>query len=208
MSFQKSIPLVLLIILAAAAAAVAQDRSTGGIKGKAKVVSGSPAGISVVVKQGEREAARTETDSKGAFVVSGLAPGTYSIILSKIGFSTGTLSNIEVKAGKVRELNDRLVLTIDEGTLAFLRGSVFDPVGRSVPGARVELARIETDGTAKKIDGRLTNETGQFVFRLTPDAAKYRVTVKMDGAETVSKEIEIDGAAVYRIALSLKPVSK
>jgi hypothetical protein len=207
MSFQKSITLFLLIILAAATA-FAQDRSTGGIKGKAKVVSGSPTGISVVVRQGEREAARTETDSKGAFAVSGLAPGTYSIVLSKTGFSTGTLSNVEVKAGKMRELSDKLVLTIDEGSLAFLRGSVFDPVGRSVPGARVELARIEGDGTTKKIDGRLTNESGQFVFRLTPDAAKYRVTVKMDGAETVSKDVEIDGAAVYRIALSLKPVTK
>ncbi|HEY0543837.1 MAG TPA: carboxypeptidase-like regulatory domain-containing protein [Pyrinomonadaceae bacterium] len=207
MSFQKSITLFLLIILAAAAA-FAQDRATGGIKGKAKVVSGSPAGISVVVRQGEREAARTETDSKGAFILSGLAPGIYSIVLSKAGFSTGTLSNVEVKAGKVRELSDKLVLTIDEGSLAFLRGSVFDPIGRSVPGARVELARLEADGTAKKLDGRLTNESGQFVFRLTPDAAKYRVTVKMDGAETVSKDVEIDGAAVYRIALSLKPVTK
>lgn len=207
MSFQKSIPLFLLIILAAAAA-FAQDKTTGGVKGKAKVASGSPSGISVVVRQGEREAARTETDSKGSFQIGGLAPGTYSIIFSKTGFSTGTLSNVEIKAGKVRELNDRLVLTIDEGTLAFLRGSVFDPVGRSVPGARVELARIEGDGTAKKIDGRLTNESGQFVFRLTPDAAKYRVTVKLDGAETVSKDVEIDGAAVYRIALSLKPVTK
>jgi hypothetical protein len=108
----------------------------------------------------------------------------------------------------VRELSDKLVLTIDEGTLAFLRGSVFDPIGRSVPGAKIELARLEADGTAKKIDGRLTNESGQFVFRLTPDAATYRVTVKLDGAEAVSKDVEIDGPAVYRIALSLKPVSK
>jgi hypothetical protein len=29
----------------------------------------------------------------------------------------------------------------------------------------------------------------------------------MDGAEPVSKDIEIDGAAIYRIALSLKPAA-
>lgn len=207
MSFQKSIRILLLVIVAASAA-LAQDRSTGGLKGKVKVASGSASDISVVARQGEREVARATTDSKGAFIINGLTPGTYSLVFSKAGFSTGTLSNIEVRAGKTRGLSDKLVLTIDEGTLAFLRGSVFDPVGRSVPGARIELARIEADGTAKKIDGRLTNESGQFVFRLTPDAAKYRVTVKMDGAEPASKDIEIDGAAVYRIALSLKPVAK
>ena len=207
MSFQKSTRIFLLIIVAASAA-LAQDRSTGGLKGKVKVVSGSASDISVVARQGEREAARATTDSKGAFIINGLSPGTYSLIFSKAGFSTGTLSNIEVRAGKTRELSEKLVLTIDEGTLAFLRGSVFDPTGHSVPGARIELARIEADGTAKKIDGRLTNETGQFVFRLTPEAAKYRVTVKMDGAEPASKDIEIDGPAVYRIALSLKPVAK
>jgi hypothetical protein len=207
MSFQKSIHIFLLIMLMAAAV-FAQDRSTGGLKGKVKVVSGSPSGISVVARQGEREVTSTTTDNKGSFVINGLAPGVYSLRFSKAGLSTGTLSNLEVRAGKVRELNDKLVLTIDEGTLAFLRGSVFDPIGRSVPGAKIELARVEADGTVKRIDGRLTNETGQFVFRLTPDAAKYRVTAKIDGAEPVSKDVEIDGAAVYRIALSLKPVAK
>ena len=34
---------------------------------------------------------------------------------------------------------------------------------------------------------------------------KYRVSVKRDGAEPVSKDVEIDGAAVYRVALSLPP---
>ncbi|MBV9960574.1 MAG: carboxypeptidase regulatory-like domain-containing protein [Acidobacteria bacterium] len=207
MSFQKSIFISLFIILCAAAGP-AQDRTTGGLKGKVKVASGSPNGISVVARLGEREVVSVTTDSKGSFALSGLAPGLYTLRFNKAGFSTGTLSNIEVKAGKVRELSDKLVLTVDEGTLAFLRGSVFDPIGRSVPGAKIELARIEADGTAKKLDGRLTNETGQFVFRLTPEAAKYRVTAKIEGAETVSKDVEIDGPAVYRIALSLKPVPK
>ena len=64
------------------------------------------------------------------------------------------------------------------------------------------------DGTVKKIDGRITNEIGAFTFRLTPDVAKYRVTAKPNSGEPVSKDIEIDGAAVYRIALSLKPGGK
>ena len=77
-----------------------------------------------------------------------------------------------------------------------------------ISGARIELVKIQDDGSAKKIDGRLTNETGSFVFRLSPEPARYRVTVKPNGAEPVSKEVEVDGAAVYRVALSLPPAPK
>ena len=207
MSFRKSTVLLLLLILTASSAP-AQDKKTGGVKGKVGVESGSASGIMVTAEQNEREVARTTTDSKGAFRITGLAPGVYNLTFRKTGLSTGTLSNVEVRSGKERELNNRLTLTVDQGSLAFLRGSVFDPEGRSVRGAKVELARVEADGTAKKIDGRLTNESGQFVFRLLPDTAKYRVTVKRDGAESVSRDVEIDGAAIYRVALSLKPAPK
>ena len=44
-------------------------------------------------------------------------------------------------------------------------------------------------------------------FGLSPEPGKYRVSVKTDGAEPVSKDVEIDGAAVYRVALSLPPKS-
>jgi hypothetical protein len=71
-----------------------------------------------------------------------------------------------------------------------------------VPNAKVELAKILEDGSTKKIDGRVTTETGSFKFRLSPEVAKYRVSVKTDG-DPVTKDVEIDGAAVYRVALSL-----
>jgi hypothetical protein len=82
---------------------------------------------------------------------------------------------------------------------------VFNAAGKSVPGAKIELARILEDGTTKKIDGRVTTETGSFKFRLSPEPGKYRVSVKTDGADPISKDVEIDGAAVYRVALNLPP---
>ncbi|HLN99214.1 MAG TPA: carboxypeptidase-like regulatory domain-containing protein [Pyrinomonadaceae bacterium] len=186
----------------------AQDRSSGGIKGKVRVETGTPGGVSVIVRQGDREVARGVTDKNGEFIVSRLAPGRYGVTLRKPGLSVGTIEDIEVKAGKTRSLGDRLILSIDEGSIAFIRGSVFDQNDRSVPNVRIELAKIETDGTARKIDGRVTNEIGSFVFRLTPDTAKYRITAKPSGGDAVSKDIEIDGAAVYRIALSVKSGEK
>jgi len=191
-----------------ASSVLAQNRSTGGIKGKVRVETGPPAGVAVVVRLGEREVARAVTDKNGEFLVSRLAPGLYGVTFRKPGLSVGTIENIEIKAGKTRSLGDHLVLSIDEGSIAFIRGSVFNKDDRSAPNIRIELARIEQDGTVKKIDGRVTNEIGSFVFRLAPDPARYRITAKPNGAEPVSKDVEVDGAAVYRVALSLKPVTK
>ena len=197
-----------LATLLLATAAAAQDHSTGGIKGKVRVETGGPAGVTVVIRQGEREVNRVATDKSGAFVIQRLPPGRYALTFRKPGLSVGTIENVEVKGGKTRSLGDRLILTIDEGSIAFIRGSVFNQEGRSIAGAKVELARIQEDGSAKKIDGRVTNETGSFVFRLTPEPAKYRVTVKPNGAEPVSKDVEVDGAAVYRVALSVQLAPK
>ena len=192
-----------LFIFALAFVALGQKNGTGAIKGKVKVETGNPEGVTVVVRRGEQEVTRVATDKGGSFVVNGLQPGSYGLTFRKAGLSVGTIENVEVKSGKTRSLGDRLVLSVDEGSIAFIRGSVFGPSGRSVPGARVELARIFEDGSTKKIDGRITTETGSFVFRLTPEPGKYRVTAKISGAETASKDVEIDGAAVYRMAISL-----
>src|SRR2546426_789292 len=188
--------------------AAAQDRSTGGIKGKVRVETGSPAGVSELVRQGDREVARATTDRNGDFSIQRLAPGKYGLTFRKTGLSVGAIENFEVKAGKIRSLGDRLILTIDEGSIAFLRGSIFDEGGRSLPNVRVELARILDDGGLKKIEGRVTNETGSFVFRLTPDPAKYRITAKADHMQTATQDLAVDSAVVYRIAISLLPASK
>jgi hypothetical protein len=184
--------------------ALAQDKSTGGIKGKVRVETGSPAGVSVRVRQGDREVARASTDRNGEFSIQNLVAGNYGLTFRKTGLSVGSVESLEVKAGKTRSLSG-VFLSIDEGSIAFLKGSIFDEVGRSLRNARVELARILDDGTLKKIDGRVTNETGSFVFRLTPEPAKYRITAKAEGMQPASKDLEVDNAVVYRIAISLLP---
>lgn len=204
LKFNK-ILLTAVVMLAAAVASLGQDKSTGAIKGKVRVETGTPAGVTVIVRRGQTEVTHASTEKNGEFLVSRLAPGVYGLTFRKAGLSIGTIEDVEVKAGKTRSLGDHLILTIDEGSIAFLSGSVFTAEGRSVPNAKVELSRIEEDGSVKKIDGRITTETGSFKFRLSPEPAKYRVSVKVGGAEPISKDVEIDGAAVYRVALSLPP---
>lgn len=199
--------LVLLSLFAFGIGAAAQkNKTTGSIKGKVKAESGESAeGVRVAARQGEREVASVSTDRKGQFEIGGLAPGRYNITFRKPGLSVAEIKDFEIVAGKSRSLGGNLVLPIDEGSLVFVKGSVFTEEGRSLRGARVELARIESDGRVKKIDGRVSNESGSFSFRLPVETARYRVTARMDGMAVASKDVEVEGAAVYRVALALKP---
>lgn len=197
----------LVVLLAVAAGGAAQKGArptTGGVKGKVKVDAGhTAAGVRVAVQRGEEEVARGETDAKGNYELSNLAPGLYTLTFRKAGLKTAQHRDVEITAGKVKSLGDRVFLPVDEGSIAFVRGSVFDEGGRSVVGARVEIARVTADGATRKVDGRVTNEAGAFSFRLAPGTARYRVTAKANGREA-TKDVEVEGAMVYRVALSLK----
>jgi len=39
---------------------------------------------------------------------------------------------------------------VDEGSIAFVEGSVFSPEGRIVPGARVDIVKLGADGSVKR----------------------------------------------------------
>jgi hypothetical protein len=53
---------MIAVLVLAASAAYSQDKSTGGIKGKVRVEVGSPNGITVVIREGERELRHISTD--------------------------------------------------------------------------------------------------------------------------------------------------
>jgi hypothetical protein len=184
------------------------DPTTGGIAGRVRVPSGqSAADISVRVRRGDEEVAQTTTNSKGEFELQGLAPGRYGMTLRKPGLEVGRTEDLEVRAGKTLSLKSNLFLGIDEGSIAHLRGSVFTSEGRGVGGAKVELSRIEENGSLRKLDDRVANGYGMFAFRLPPGRARYRVTAKANGMEG-AQEVEIDGAAIFRVAVTLGPAQK
>ena len=186
-----------------------QEPTTGSIVGRVKVAPGAtPGGVAVTVRRGGEEVAQRETNSKGEFEFQGLAPGTYGLTLRKAGLEVGKMEDVEVRAGKTVSLKDRLYLPVDDGAIAHIRGSVFDANGRSVNAAKVELARVEADGSLRKLDSRVSNATGSFAFRLPPGRARYRLTAKADGAEPATQDLDVDGAAIYRVALSLHPSKK
>jgi hypothetical protein len=196
---------LLLLLTAWPVAAQKRQPTTGGLRGRVKVGAGTPADISVTVRQGDREVKTARTNAKGEFEVAGLAPGRYGLTFRKRGLQVGRMDNVEVRAGKSVSLKDKLFLPVDEGAIAFIRGSVFDAAGRGFAGARVELELVGEDGSLKKLDSRVTNGLGQFGFRMTPETARYRLTAKADGMQTATAELTVDSAAIFRTALTLTP---
>ena len=194
---------LLVFVLLLVVSCFGQQRGTGTIKGKVRTEKGAAGGVAVVLRRGDNEVTRVATDRKGDFVISRVSPGTYGLTFRKPGLAVATIEKLDVSAGKTHALKD-LILSIDEGSLAFIRGSVFNEAGLSMPGVRVDLVRVITENSTAKFDSRITGDTGEFVFRLPADKSNYRVIMKADGGETISKDVEIDGAAIYRVALTYK----
>ena len=176
---------------------------TGGLKGKVRTSKGEGiADVTVTARQNDNDLKSAKTDNKGNFVLNGLKAGVYNLVFDGRGYSSSVLYNVEIKEKKVRDLPDRLILAVDQGTLVIVRGSVFTQSGHSIYGAKVEIEKILEDGKTRKVGSGFTSRSGEFIFRFPEGAAKFRVTVSSKGNEA-SKEVEVDTAAIYRLALIL-----
>lgn len=196
----KKIVLLIAVFVLFGVSAFAQS---GGLKGKVRTAKGDGiAGVVVTVRRDGKDLKTTKTDGKGNFAVEGLEAGAYNLVFDRSGYATSLLQNVEVKKNKMRDLPDRLILTVDQGTLVIIKGSVFNQDGRSVTGAEVFIEKINGDGSTKKLGSVNTNVSGEFTFRQSEGAAKYRLTARLKDA-SASKEIDVDSAAIYRLAITM-----
>lgn len=195
----KKIAILFAVFLFSAAFVFAQT----GFKGKVKDNKGK--GIpnaEVTARQDGKDIKSVKTDSKGNFVLDGLKSGKYNLVFEAAGYGAGLLTDVETVTGNIRELSDRLILSPDKGTFVIVTGSVFNQDGRSVTGAKIEAEKVFSDGSTKKIGSYYSNSAGEFSFRQPEGAAKIRVTATLKGAK-ISKEVEVDQPAIYRLALTL-----
>jgi Carboxypeptidase regulatory-like domain len=207
MTLMKYLFSTALLVFSLSVVGAAQDKTSGAIKGKVRVERGSPSGVAVILLDGDREVTRVQSDKRGDFAISHVAPGVYSVRLRKPGLMVGTIDDVAVKAGQTRTLGDHLYLSVDAGSLALINVSVFDQNGRSVPDVRVDLMKVISDNQVEKVDTHETDESGQFIFRLPPAPAKYRLIIMSSDAERFSRDIEIEMAARYSVALTYKKKS-
>ncbi len=178
-------------------------QSGGGVKGKVKNMNGDGiSGATITARLEGKDVATTRSSGNGSFSLGGLAPGIYNFVFDAKGYATGVRFSVEIKDGKIRDLGDRLILLVDRGSQILVQGSVFYKDGTSAEGAKVDVERIGSDGSARKIGTYWTNRAGEFSFRQPDGARKFRITASLQGV-AATKEIEIEAANVYRMAISL-----
>lgn len=191
----------LLITVLCLVPALAQG--TGGVKGRLRNVRGELiAGATITARQNSKDIRSAKTGSKGEFLLDGLDAGVYNILFDAKGYSSGVRFNVEVKQNKIKDLGDRLTLTVDRGTRVLIKGSVFFKEGTSAAGAVVEMTRVGADGSVQKLGQATTNYLGEFSFSQPEGAAKLRFKATYQNG-TGTKDIDVDSAMVYRLGISL-----
>lgn len=195
---------IILLFLLSAFCLLPSVFAQGGIKGKVRNTKGGPiAGATITARLGGRDIKTVRSDSKGSFTMQGLDSGTYNIVFDADGYSAGVKFGVEIKNGSVRDLGDRLILSVDQGTQLIIKGSVFFREGTSVTAAKVEIERVNEDGSTKNLGSTYTNVSGEFTFRPPAGVTKVRVTARYKGV-TGSKEIsDIANVGIYRTAITL-----
>src|SRR6478672_1153749 len=183
-------------------ASVGLAQSTGGVKGKVRTTRGNGiASATVTARQKGIDVKSVKANSNGEFVMAGLSSGRYNLVFEAPGYSSGVLYNVEISKNKTSELGDRLILTPDQGNQIFLKGSVFDKQGFSVAGAKIEVLRVDTDGSTKSLGNTYTSVSGEFTFH-PQSSGKLRVTATYKGT-SATKDIDVGYPAIYRLAIAL-----
>jgi hypothetical protein len=146
-----------------------------------------------IVKYQQKMMAAT-TDTAGRFVLTGLASGTYQIIVSKNGFVEEAYGarrpgeqGLPFKLGAGQHAED---LAFKLTTAGVITGRVRDENGEPTPGAMVSALQIRYSEGKRALEPAAvahTNDLGEFrLFNLTP--GKYLVSVSggFDGMATGS----------------------
>jgi hypothetical protein len=83
--------------------------ATGGVRGQiVDAKSGAPLPSVVVSLSGT---VRAETNDRGVFGLDGLKPGTYQVIVKRVGYADGR-ANVTIRAGEIATLNLRLTPSV------------------------------------------------------------------------------------------------
>jgi len=163
-----------------------QAQAGGTIAGAVVDAGRRPVEAAVRVERTDRTLAReTQTDSLGAFRVSGLTPGQYTVVARRVGYREARLSSVRVAEGQVVELT--VTLTQEARQLSTIE-VVTAPT--SVDVSRPELTtEIRRDFSELLPSGR---EATSFIA-LVPGARKDQL---WGGAPGVSNAYQMDGIGV------------
>ncbi len=90
-------------------------------------------------------------------------------------------------------------------------GTVFQETGFLLRGARVTLTPVPADGAQvkkKQIQHTVTDNRGEFAFRVPAGAMRYTVRAEADGWEPAEKTVEVQWDQRVDVVLRLRPATK
>jgi hypothetical protein len=198
-----ALPIIVVLLISSSFAGA--QTAAGAVRGKVKERDGkSLSGVTVraVNVADESQTHETKTDDKGDFELKGVAAGDYTLLFERSGYQTFTTRRLTVSAGETLRLSRTIELSPERAAYALIRGGVFTGDGFSIPNASLVIERI-SEGKRLKRDA-MSQEGGQFVFRLPAEKGTYRITATARGYQSASKEIEIESDEVRQISLILE----
>ena len=178
---------------------------SGSIKGKVREQNGrSLEDVLVRASNARNKESKFEikSDSKGEFTFAELPAGEYSLSFEKQGFKTFTTRKLEVTSGDTIKLSRVIEMAREGESYSVIRGAVFHGDGFTLRNAIVTLERI--DGIKKLKQDTVSQDGGEFAFRLKAEKARYRITAMAKGFQPASLEIEIESDEVRNIAITLQ----
>jgi hypothetical protein len=184
--------------------------NAGTLMGRVSDARGNPVARALVAVP---SVGMVRTNSRGEFLMSGVAAGVYTVNVrdtsqgvatTSVQIAAGrtpTVSNVRLQASPGRAVPEgpaRLLVT--DRTGALVHGRVRDQKDRNLPGVRVSLLRGE--GTLSV----LTDAGGSFALQgVSP--GEYRVVVARPGFETTARVITLEAKGDRKIEVTLKQVT-
>ena len=211
----KRVLSITFLVLCSAVIASALQHKTGTLKGKIENDKGKPiaeADVRVMSSR-TRNIKEAKTDNLGTYSFE-LEPDDYTISFDADGFQGGTLRDMQqVEEGK--ETKVKTIQLAKARRTSLLRGAVFDSEGHSLAGVRLKLVRVPTSDEikeSKKVQSLsmsyVTNNRGEFAFRLPSMRARYQVTATLSGYKSETKSIDVEENEAVPLAFSLEPLKK
>jgi hypothetical protein len=211
----KRAAVVTLIVLGLVTAGFAFQQKTGTLKGKIEGEKGKPiADVDVrVMSSRSRAITEAKTDADGNYQLE-LEPDNYTVSFDAEGYAGGTMRDMQqVEEGKVTEV--KTITLVRAKRTSRVRGAVFDSDGRSLAGVHLKLVRVPTaeeEKERKKIESLsreyVSNNRGEFAFRLPPSRARYRVTATLDGFAAQTKFVDVSESEAVPLAFTLERLKK
>jgi len=93
---------------------------------------------------------------------------------------------------------------------AVIAGTVFQETGLSLPGARITVTPLESEGGRRvtKAATETSNAQGEFAIRVPAGSMRYNVKVEARGFEPAEKEVQVEWDQRVEVFFRLKAVQE